>query len=42
MRRARVKVKIRFRKKNCEILGVYQLLVAARKYDKLKDFFLKE
>jgi len=38
---SRVKVKGRFRKKTCEIFGVYHLLDTARKYDQA-IFFLKK
>ena len=37
--RTRVNVKGRFRKKNCEIFGVYNLLDTARKYEQSKYFF---
>jgi hypothetical protein len=36
-----VKVKGRFRKKICEIIDLYQLLVTARKYDQPMYFFSK-
>ncbi len=41
LQNAKVKVKGRFRKKICEIFGVYHLLDIAKKYDQPIYFFLR-